>query len=108
MALGSRRLWRIETKGETIGTLSIGFYGSDGLCQIKQLRGFRNRHLGSDVWLAAERWFRRSDPMYLAHRNGYVVNRKAWRQIWRPYWLARKSLPDWLPLCGTERVFDEI
>lgn len=108
IAAGCSRLWRVEKDGVVVGTLSIGFRGMEGLCQVEQLRGFRNRRLPAEVWMAAAKWLRTADPVFCTRPPEAPVQQGVWRRIWRPYWLGKQAIPTWLPLRGTLDVAFEI
>ncbi len=108
IAAGCSRLWRVEKDGGVVGTLSIGFRGMEGLCQVEQLRGFRNRRLPAEVWMAAAKWLRTADPVFCTRPPEAPVQQGVWCRLWRPYWLGKRAIPSWLPLRGTLDVAFEI
>lgn len=100
VAGGGCRLWSIRRDGQRIATLEV--LRGQPLLQIGQLEAARNAPAPIEVWWLATRWLHQHDLMsVLAAKR---VHQEAepdiatWRKLWRPYWLAKRRLPAWLPL----------
>jgi hypothetical protein len=96
------RLWSVRCGGIRIATLSVGYRYCDPLLQIAELSGPKNQDVSRDVWWSARRWLHsHSLPEIMPFAVGYgsvPPNRQAWIALWRPYWLAMRRIPSWLPL----------
>ena len=57
-------------------------------------------------WYAARDWLHLSDASRFAPERFKwrvpSVDDAAWRALWRPYWLAKRRVPGWLPLRASE------
>lgn len=96
------RLWSIRLDGARIATLKIGTGYGDPLPNIIELKGAGNTAAPREVWWAARRWLNMHDlsQIDMARRNAGTVplDRAVWLSLWRPYWLAKRRIPEWLPL----------
>ena len=102
LAHNRSRLWSVKRDGERIATLKIGTGYGDPLPNIVELKGVGNTEVPREVWWAARRWLNMHDlsEIDMAQRNWGTVplDRAIWRSLWRPYWLAKRRIPEWLPL----------
>ncbi|HYD88634.1 MAG TPA: hypothetical protein VEA80_14260 [Vitreimonas sp.] len=95
------RLWSIRRDGARVATMSVS---ADRLVlpTIREISGLANAKVPVDVFIAARRWLHAQDrPDIDAKRFQYRSPRfdaAAWRAQWRPYWLAKRRIPEWLPL----------
>jgi hypothetical protein len=94
------RLWSVRQDGRRVATLSVGFRGP--LPNVTELEGPRNSEAPFEVWWAARQWLNtydlsRTRPKIPAWYS-LPLDRAAWLSLWRPYWLAKRRLPGWLPL----------
>lgn len=98
----SCRLWSMQEDGKRVATLQLGVQGGDPFLRIVQLRGYENKRCPDVQWWAAREWLNRHDITQLRYRSrswaGSELNPECWRAVWRPYWLAKRRIPDWLPL----------
>lgn len=107
------RLWSVRKDGERIATLSLRAGGPEGpLPYINELAGEKNRAAPIDVWRAARRWVVAQDMHLddldrLKHKDA-KLNVVAWRHMWRGYWIAKRRIPDWLPLMPNENSFYQL
>lgn len=67
-----------------------------------QLKGAANSKPPFEVWWASRQWLNmhnlsRLDPKQKAWGSA-PLDRAAWISLWRPYWLAKRRIPDWMPL----------
>ncbi|HEY7977425.1 MAG TPA: hypothetical protein VID67_04465 [Rhizomicrobium sp.] len=109
VATGESQIWSIRKDGARIAVLEMTRRSSDPYPFIGQLFGAKNNDAPREVWLAAHRWLA-SQPQYDlgsdARRNNSAEQRTNWRALWRPYWMAKRCVPAWLPLAGTsERLY---
>jgi hypothetical protein len=101
VARNSIRLWSIRRDGQRVATLSLTNYHCDPLPNIGELKGPRNAGASPEVWWAARQWIHMHGLRQIDMKrcSGPIpVNRDAWIALWRPYWLAKRRLPHWLPI----------
>jgi hypothetical protein len=97
------RLWSIRKDGERVATMHLGVaFPAAPYPHIVELAAHANAAAAPDVWLAARRWLHAQDtPDADPKRFGYAAatgEPKRWTQLWKPYWLAKRRIPAWLPL----------
>ena len=100
------RLWSIRKDGQRIANLAIARHGSVPLLHIDELSGPHNEAVPIEIWWLATRWLHLHDLVSIrpAPRDPPPPDTAVWRKVWRPYWLAKRRIPDWLPLTPTWRV----
>lgn len=100
LASNDVRVWSIRRDGERVATLSVSGYGA--LPTIREIAGVANARAPIEIWIAARRWLHAQDrpdtDMKRFEYRGGGFNTEAWRTQWRPYWLAKRRIPAWLPL----------
>ncbi|MEZ6022501.1 MAG: hypothetical protein R3C16_03580 [Hyphomonadaceae bacterium] len=112
LACNDERLWSVRKNGERVATLSLAG-GIGPLPYITELSLAENKDAPLDMWLAARRWMQAqdasvgADPSRLEFRQAQF-NAQVWRRLWRPYWLAKRCVPDWLPLRPNETKFYDL
>lgn len=98
------RLWSMRKNGERVATLSIQLEHQTPV--LTEIAGEKNAAVSAGVWLAAHRWLAAQAPSAIdPKRYAYqapVLNQAKWRAKWRGYWLAKRRIPAWLPLTGSE------
>ena len=93
------RLWSVRKDGQRVATLSLASYHRGPLPYIGELKGPGNAEALPEVWWAAHQWIHMHGlPQIDLARRAAPLNRDAWITLWRPYWLAKRRLPHWLPL----------
>jgi hypothetical protein len=101
LAHGRNQLWSIRFAGERVATLSVGFY-SEPILRILQLKGPANAEAPKPVWVSARRWIDQHDLFATEQKREPTpevpFDRKTWIEFWRPYWIEKWHIPDWLPL----------
>lgn len=113
VALGRSRLWSVRRAGERVATLEIMAEAYGGpLIGIAQLQGPQNSTVDRDVWWAVVRWLVSHDLPSIATecRNwgSLFPDGATWRALWRPYWLAKRHLPEWLPLAPSYAALNRL
>ncbi|MGJ4892696.1 hypothetical protein ACQR1Y_31200 [Bradyrhizobium sp. HKCCYLRH3099] len=109
IAHGRARLWSVRRRGERVATLEVGRHWRDPLLNIFQLTGPGNAAVSRELWWAARRWLHLHDlalidpPMI--KRGEAPFDLATWRALWRPYWVAKRRIPDWLPLAPSRDAF---
>jgi hypothetical protein len=106
------RLWSIRRQGERVATLSIEVGNSDPLPTVGQVKGWANGPVPVEVSWAARQWLHMHDLPRLDTKRrcwGTVpLDRATWLALWRPYWLAKRRIPDWLPLMPSRGAVDAL
>ncbi len=97
------RLWSIRRDGHRVASASVGRIRSQPVLSIAELKAAGNRQAPVEVWLAAQRWLVECGPSpealaAIRAEKPAQLSSPAWRALWRPYWIAKGRIPDWLPL----------
>lgn len=96
------RLWSVQRRGRRVATLCVGWRGDDPLPVIREMELSRSRGASEMIWLAARKWLNGQDLMHLSYwkrtHPKTECDRAVWLSLWRPYWLAKRHIPAWLPL----------
>jgi hypothetical protein len=96
------RLWSVRRDGQRIATLRVARVPGTPLVGIRELRLAQNKDASVDIWWAATRWLHQHDLSRVDTRerawNTAPLDGSTWRRLWRPYWLAKRRIPWWLPL----------
>jgi hypothetical protein len=101
------RLWSIRRNGRRIATMQLYRHPRAPMLNIGQLECARNQPAPPDIWWAAQKWLHGHDLYQAASRVQFCTARldgAVWRALWRPFWLAKKRVPEWLPLAPSENV----
>jgi len=103
------RVWSMRRDGVRVATLQVARTGRDPLPNIVQLEAAGNRRAGVEVWWAARQWLNAHDlPRLETDARSWdtvPLDRETWVALWRPWWLALRRIPEWLPLRPSRRVF---
>jgi hypothetical protein len=95
--------------GVRVATLQVARRGRDPLPNIVQLEAARNKGAGVELWWAARQWLDAHDLPRLETDarpwDTVPLDRATWVALWRPWWLAQRRIPEWLPLRPSRRVF---
>jgi hypothetical protein len=112
LAHGRSRLFGVRKDGKRVATLKIARGSGDPLLNIEELRGVRNEVVSAELSWAARIWLHRHElPEINVKRlehNKSPLDRLTWVALWRPYWLAKQRVPDWLPLSPTRAAFRKL
>ena len=112
LAHNRSRLWSIRRDGQRVATLSVAAARGDPLPGIGQLRGAGNAEVPLDVWWAARRWLHMHDlPQIKTGQRAWgraPLDRAAWISLWRPWWLAKRRIPQWLPLAPSRAALEAL
>jgi hypothetical protein len=95
------RLWSIRKDGQRIADLEIRRSTGRPLIYMDELLAARNQDAPIEIWWLATRWLHQHDLMSIRPedpRGYWLPDGAAWRKLWRPYWLAKRQFPGWLPL----------
>lgn len=107
------RLWSVRRDGARVATLEIGMgRHRSPLVGLWQLQGPGNGMVCREVWAAVMRWIGSHDLVALVPEprqwGSIGPDRAAWLALWRPYWLAKRSIPPWLPLAPSSSVLHRL
>jgi len=84
-----------------VATLRIA-NGYDPLLNIAELEGAGNTDVPRELWWAARRWLHMHDlpriDMEQRAAGTAPLDRATWLSLWKPYWLAKRRIPEWLPI----------
>jgi hypothetical protein len=100
VAQNRSRLWSVRKDGERVATLNVARRYRDPLPNIVELKAVGNTEAPLDVWWAARQWLHMHDLRRIdtTRRASVSLDRDAWVSLWRPYWLAKRRIPQWLPM----------
>jgi hypothetical protein len=109
VASGRARLWSMRRDGGRVATIEIGARYGEPLLHIRQMRRAKNSACSNDEWWAARQWLNQHDLAHLVlrqatGRNVTAFSRSSWGSFWRPYWLAKRRIPHWLPLAPSTQA----
>jgi hypothetical protein len=108
LAHNRSRLWSVRRNGERIATLRIACHLYDPLPSILELRAAGNADVPRELWWAARQWLNMHDlwGLNMGQRNLRTaqLDRASWLSLWRPYWLAKRRIPEWLPIAPSRAV----
>ena len=92
----------VPTDGQRVATLSVEIGYRDPLPSIVQLKAAGNAQAPLEVWWVARQWLHMHDLSQVdakrRDRGTAPLDRATWISLWRPYWLAKRHIPEWLPL----------
>jgi hypothetical protein len=102
LAHNRSRLWSVRRNGERVATLNVGCRFRDPLPNIIELEAAGNTEVSPELWWVARHWLHMHDlPQIKIARpnwNSAPFDRATWLSLWRPYWLAKRRIPEWLPI----------
>jgi hypothetical protein len=106
------QLWSIRRQGERVATIDLSFERDEPCLRIGELRGPGNRLASVEVWRAAIEWFDENRLIDLKPRyreqDDTPLSQSVWMELWRPYWLAKRRIPSWLPLVPKRSTLDDL
>jgi hypothetical protein len=112
LALNSSRLWSIRKDGQRIATVEIARSIDDPLLHVHEVKTEGNRAASKEIWWIARRWLHSHnlpeiDPKMLSWTTG-PLRRGPWIKLWKPYWLAKRRFPNWLPVIPSRYALDAL
>lgn len=112
ISLDQARVWSIRKAGIRVASIELGISRGDELPSIMQIKLRDNKNAPRDIALVARKWLNAHDLNQIVvpqrNWNSQELNRAAWVLIWRPYWLAKRALPSWLPLSPSSRGLNRL
>jgi hypothetical protein len=111
IANGVFRIWSVRKDGARVACLSLRHDQSAPFPVIESVLSRSNATVAPDVRFAVEDWWRSHD-----HRAINTVETAAaarddalsWQQVCKPYWLAKRRIPHWLPLNNGWNALDRL
>jgi len=108
LAHNRSRLWSVRRDGERVATLRVASHHRDPLPSIVELKGAGNAEVPRELWWAAHQWLHTHDLSQIDMRRRdwgtAPLDRATWLLLWRPYWLAKRRIPEWLPIAPSRRA----
>jgi hypothetical protein len=112
LAHNQTRMWSVRKDGERVATLQIARRYRDPLPNIVQLKGPGNSEISRELWWAARQWLHKHDLSQvetgLRSWGTAPLDRDSWVSLWRPYWLAKRRIPDWLPIRPSREALEAL
>lgn len=112
LAHDQTRVWSVRKDGQRVATLQIARRYRDPLPNIVQLKGPGNSEVSRELWWAARQWLHKHDLSQIVIRQRSwgtaPLDREGWVSLWRPYWLAKRRIPDWLPLAPSRAALEAL
>jgi hypothetical protein len=112
LAHNHSRLWSVRRDGERVATLRVAARYQDPLLNILELKGIGNAEAPRELWWAARRWLHMHDLSQIdvkqQYRSKVAMDRATWLSLWRPYWLAKRRIPEWLPIAPSRKVLEAL
>jgi hypothetical protein len=112
LAHNRSRLWGMRKNGRRVATLSVAIGYHDPLPNVVQLKAAGNEDVSPDVWWAARQWLHLHDLPQVdtkpRDRGTAPLDRATWISFWRPYWLAKRQIPEWLPLAPSREALEAL
>jgi hypothetical protein len=106
------RLWSVRKDGRRVATLRVSTGRGDPLLNVVELRAVENKEVSPEVSWVARQWLHKHDLVRIDTNRrewGTVpLDRATWLSLWRPYWLAKRHIPDWLPLSPSRKALDAL
>jgi hypothetical protein len=112
LAHNCSRLWGIRKDGTRVADVSIVTYGDDPLPSVGELRLANNKEAPLELWLIARTWLNGHDLRQVNMKRyewgAMPLDGRLWRSFWRPYWLAKRCFPAWLPLAPSRPALQSL
>jgi hypothetical protein len=112
LAHNRSRLWSVRHKGQRVATLRVACRYRDPLPNIVELKGVGNTEVSRELWWAARQWLHLHDlsqvDMGQYKWGAAPLDRPLWQSLWRPYWLARHRIPEWLPISPSRDALEAL
>ncbi len=102
VARGHVRLWRVRRDGARAATLSVRRDHTLPIAYLGDIKAAQNKAPTDEVVQAAHCWFflhvlPDAGPKEACFPHA-GWSRAHWNALWKPYWLAKRRIPQWLPL----------
>jgi hypothetical protein len=95
-----------------VATLRIAARHRDPLPNIVELKAAGNAVVSREIWWVARQWLQMHDlsqiDMGRLKWGTAPLNRLNWLSLWRPYWLAKRRIPEWLPIAPSRDALESL
>lgn len=112
LAHNRSRLWSVRRDGQRVATLRVASRYRDPLPNIVELNGAGNVEVSQELWWAARQWLHMHDLSQIDMRRRdwgtALLDRATWTSLWRPYWLAKRRIPGWLPIAPSRNALEAL
>lgn len=111
LAMDSSRLWSLRRDGTRVATLELCFRHEAPFPDVAQIKLKDNKQAPVGIWLAARAWLSAQGSSRFASRirkDDVVLDASAWLATWRPYWIAKRRFPGWLPRQADHAAWDDL
>ena len=106
------RLWSMRKGGQRIATLEIANRDGQPLPYVGDLKSAGNKDAPVEAWWAARRWLQMHNlPQLETNRfewDAVPLDRGIWISLWKPYWLAKRRVPEWLPVTPSRYALEAL
>jgi hypothetical protein len=106
------RLWSIRKDGKRIATLAVGPSYVDDLPSITEIKLQDNNKVPKALAVLARKWLTSHDVYSLDMKTkdfgDIVPNGTTWKELWRPFWMAKGKIPEWLTICPQKKWSREL
>jgi hypothetical protein len=107
LSAGDLRLFSVRKDGQRVATASLDFRPGWPMPALTQLKSAGNLKVSNEITVAAQRWLYSRNLRERRTREvdiDALINRATWLAMWKPYWLAKRLLPAWLPIGPSYRA----
>lgn len=98
---GTLAFWSVRRGGERVAVLAVERTRWNPIAHIREMKAKANEDASAEVWQAAARWLAGHDLTEgctgLLAATRPAIDVRAWRAMWKPYWLDRRKCPWWVP-----------
>lgn len=94
-------IWSVRRNGARVANLEL----SRGCCNtplLQEASGPSNANLSDELAGTIASWFRTHQQPLPTRLEKKGISPETWRELWRPYWLEKRRIPDWLPFHPSE------
>lgn len=105
------RPWSVRKDGERVATLELRAGEDSGLIELAQIRVLQDKAASAEIIAACRTWFLTQPEHARVIEQPKTVkpfDRATWIAIWRPYWIAKRRIPHWLPLNPSYGAFYDL
>ena len=111
LAHNRSRLWSVRRMGARCHAEGWFRY-RDPIPSIVELKGAGNAEVPRELWWAARQWLHMHDlsQINMGQRDWGTapLDRTVWLSLWRPYWLAKRRIPEWLPIAPSRDALEAL
>jgi hypothetical protein len=106
----SHQIWSVRRDGKRVATIEVSACQDQLLLGVGQLRGRQNKGVAIPVAVAVRNWLN-AHALEELHKKPsspqlILPRRRAWQSLWKPYWLAKRKFPEWLPVMPLDDISD--